>query len=66
MENKEQRIWFDILMYTILTICITYIIFHNQMQKYFSYMIFIGYIVATTFKLVTLIQVKQNKVKKSN
>lgn len=66
MENKEQRIWFDILMYTILAICITYIIFHNQMQKYFSYMIFIGYIVATTFKLVTLIQVKQNKVKKSN
>lgn len=61
MENKEHQIWFDIFMYTLLLICITYLIFLNQMQRYFIYTVVIGYIVAIIFKLITLRQIKQHK-----
>jgi len=64
MENKEQKIWFDILMYTILMICITYLIFLNQMQKYFIYIVVVGYILATSIKVVALTHLKHNSVKK--
>ncbi len=64
MENKEQKIWFDILMYTILMICITYLIFLNQMQKSFIYIVVVGYILATSIKIVALTHLKQNSVKK--
>ncbi len=61
MEDKERQIWFDLFMYTILVICITYIIFLNQMQRYFLYIVLIGYAVATSYKIVVLTQHKHHK-----
>lgn len=59
MEIKERLIWFDIFMYTVMLICILYIIKLNQMQKYFMYIILIVYIIATSYKILTLTHLKQ-------
>ena len=66
MEDKEHKIWFDILMYTVLMVCITYLIYHNQMQRYFIYIIVVGYVLATTFKVAELVNLKQNNDKKES
>lgn len=64
MGSKEHQIWFDILMYTILLICITYLIDLNQMQKHFIYIVVAAYILAISSKVIALTQLKHNDAKK--
>ncbi len=66
MEDKVHKIWFDMIMYTVLMICITYLIYHNQMQRYFIYIVVVGYILATSFKVVELVNLKQAKKESKN
>ncbi len=66
MEDKAHKIWFDMIMYTVLMICITYLIYHNQMQRYFIYIVVVGYILATSFKVVELVNLKQAKKESKN